>query len=368
MKARTPAGAIALATVAAAVGVTGSGAATGATSAAGSGHPVARVVTRHLDGPFGLLALKDGRFLVAESVSGEVTRVGANGSKRVLFGDAAGVAGVAAGPKHVFAVLGGADENGPPPGAKYAPSSVLRADVDGKHVKVLADLAQYELDHNPDGQVQFVHGKPVDALSNPFSMLRTSRGLLVADGGANDVLRVDPRTGRISTFFVPPTVTDVAPCLAKDANANPGTVGCDPVPTGVAVSGGSVYISTLGGEVPRAGKVYKLDARTGRVQRIWNGLTAPTGIAVRPNGTIYVSEVLRGAPPDGAQPPAGFKPSSVGRLTRIRHGRITHTHVTMPTGLSLRRGRLYASAWSIASFLGIQHAGQVVRVRLSSFH
>jgi hypothetical protein len=312
--------------------------------------------------------LRDGRFLVAESVSGQVTRVRANGSKRVLFGDAAGVAGVAAGPSHVFAVLGGADETGPAPDAKYPPSSVLRADVDGRHVEVLADLAKYELDHNPDGQVQFVDGKPVDALSNPFSMLRTSRGLLVADGGANDVLRVNRQTGRISTFFVPPTVTDVAACLAKDANANPGTVGCDPVPTGVAVSGRSVYISTLGAEVPGAGKIYKLNARTGRVQRIWNGLTAPTGIAVSSDGTIYVSEVLHGAPPDNAPPPPGFKPSSVGRLTRIHHGRITHTHVTMPTGLSLRRGRLYSSAWSIASFLGIQHAGQVVRVRLRSFH
>jgi hypothetical protein len=80
------------------------------------------------------------------------------------------------------------------------------ADSTGGHIRILADLMAYELKHNPDGQVQFApDGTPYDALSNPFSMTATSWGLLVADGGANDVLKVDPRTGRISTYFVPPT-------------------------------------------------------------------------------------------------------------------------------------------------------------------
>ena len=69
-------------------------------------------------------------------------------------------------------------------------------------------------------------------------------GLLVADGGANDVLRVNPRTGKVSTFFVPPTAKTPA-CLAEGAQANPGTVGCDPVPTGLAVHGRYVYVSTI---------------------------------------------------------------------------------------------------------------------------
>ena len=36
---------------------------------------------------------------------------------------------------------------------------------------------KYELDHNPDGQFQFVDGNPVDSLSNPFSMNLTNSGL-----------------------------------------------------------------------------------------------------------------------------------------------------------------------------------------------
>jgi hypothetical protein len=52
----------------------------------------------------------------------------------------------------------------------------------------------------------------------------------------------------------------------------------------------------------------------------------------------------------------------------IHHGRITHAQVTMPTGLEYFHGQLYASSWRIASFLGIQHAGQLVVVKPGAFH
>jgi hypothetical protein len=112
--------------------------------------------------------------------------------------------------------------------------------------------------------------------------------------------------------------------------------------------------------------VYKLNPRNGRVQKVWTGLTAPTGIAVAPNGTIFVSHVLEGAPQ--GPPPAGFDPARVGAITRISpSGRRTTAQVTMPTGLTYRHGALYATSWSIASFLGIQHAGQVVKVDRRAF-
>lgn len=336
-----------------------------ATAAGGSS--TVSVVAEHLDGPYGLQRTPGHRgFVVAEGDTGKVTRVFLDGRKRTILSGATGVAGVAASASRIFAVTGGGDETGPGGAGKYAPAKVVRMDYRGGHVKVIADLMRYELRHNPDGQVQFVDGKPVDALSNPFAMTWSRYGLLVADGGANDVLRVDPRTGHVSTFFVPPTVKDVKVCQSPDAQANPGTKGCDPVPTGVQVLGRSVYVSTLGGEAPGAGRVYKLDARSGKVQHVWKGFTAPTGIAVRKDGTIYLSEVLYGAPQ--GPPPAGFDPATVGRVTKVQHGTRTHTAVTMPTGLVLKHGHLYASSWSIASFLGMQHAGQVVKVRKGAFH
>jgi hypothetical protein len=335
-------------------------------TAAGGGSSVP-VVTKGLDGPYGLQRAPGHRGLVvAEGDTGEVTRVFMNGRQRTILTGATGVAGVAASHSRVFAVTGGGDETGPGGGGKYAPAKVVRMDYRGGHVKVIADLMRYELRHNPDGQVQFVDGNPVDALSNPFAMTWSRHGLFVADGGANDVLRINPRTGHVSTFFVPPTVKDVKACKSPDAQANPGTKGCDPVPTGVQVKGGCLYVSTLGAEAPRAGRIYKLDVRTGKVQRVWKGFTAPTGVAVRKDGTIYFSEVLEGFPE--SEPGPDFDPSTVGRITRIRNGHVTHAPVTMPTGLALKNGHLYASTWSVAGlFLGVPHAGQVVRVKDRAF-
>ena len=337
-------------------------------TADGAARPPVKVITSGLDGPFGLQASRLG-YLVAEGDSGQVTGVLRDGSKHVLLDGAAGVAGVAGGPRHFYAVLGGGSEAGPPPAGDYKPTSVLRSTYTGHHVTVLANLMRYELRHNPDGQRQFnKKGVPFnDALSNPFSMNLSRYGLLVAEGGANDVLRIDPRTGRVSTFFVPPTVKDVAACLQPGAQSNPGTVGCDSVPTGIAVARHSVYVSTLGGGVPGAGRVYRLNPWTGKVLHVWKGFTGPTGIAVSCTGTIYLSEVFYGAPEGDGPPPADFDPSSVGRITRIRDGHVTHAQVTMPVGLSLSHGRLYSTAWSVAGQFGMPHAGQIVMVRGSAF-
>jgi len=336
-------------------------------NAAGSSSPGGRgtVIASKLDDPFGLQSARKHPGLIVAENAGKVTRVFLDGRKRTILRNVPGVAGVAGGPGRVFAVTGGPNEEGAPSGGRFGPSRVIRMNYDGTGAKVIANLLRYELRRNPDGQKQFVDGKPVDALSNPFAMTWSRFGLFVADGGANDVLKVNPVTGRITTFFVPPTVTNEKACQGPDANANPGTKGCDPVPTGVQVVGNSVYVSTLGAEAPKAGRIYKLNARTGKVQNKWTNLDAPTGVAVRRDGTIFFSQVLHGAP---AGPPApGFDPADVGRIARIKDGKRTYAPVTMPTGLLLRNGLLYASSWSIASFLGMQDAGTVVRVDPGDF-
>ena len=368
MKSRTRKSAVALAAAVSALGVTT--VAPPALASSGSA-PAAKVIASGLNGPFGIQSVGRHGFVVAEADAGQVTLVSRSGHKRTIFSGAPGVDGVAADRYHVYGLTGGSDETGTPPPGTFPQASVIRSDWRGKHVRPIADLLKYEQRHNPDGQ-PFLKpdGTPYeDSVSNPFSMNLSRFGLLVADGGANDVLKVNPRTGHISTFFVPHTVKDVPACLEPGAQVQEGVVGCDPVPTGIAVSGRSVYVSTLGAEVPGAGRVYKLDGRTGRVQHVWKGLTAPTGIAVSPRGTVFVSEVIYGAPEGDGPPPADFDPSTVGRITRISHGHVTHSQVTMPTGLQFTDGALYSSAWSVAGeFLGIPDAGQLVRVNLHSFH
>ena len=257
-----------------------------------------------------------------------------------------------------------ADRDGSPrPPGSYNPSAVLRTNLRTGNTTVIANLLAYERNNNPDRQPQNYTpppGEETDALSNPFAMTSYPRGLLVADGGANDVLRVNPRTGRVSTFFVPPN-----PRNAGCANANPGVTGCDSVPTGVTYAKGSVWVSTLGADVPGAARVYKLNPRNGNVRRVYRNLTGLTGIAVARDGAIFVSQVLEGAPP-GAPPP-GFDPSTVGQLIKIHRGTRTKAQVTMPTGLVMRRGKLFSSAWSTAFFFGIPNAGQIVRVTRNEF-
>lgn len=329
--------------------------------------PAWTVVARGLDGPYGMQATGRSTFVVAEADTGEITKVdAASGRTRALLKGLPGPASVGVQNGSMYVPLGGPAPDAPAPAAgRFPPASVLKARADGSQVRRLADLLAHEQRRNPDGQVQLVKGKPVDALTNPFGVDAGPYGLLVADGGANAVLRVGRLTGRTTTFFVPPTVT-IPACRRPGAQANPGTVGCDSVPTDVVTARGSIYVATLGSEVPAAARIYRLDPHDGKVQQVWYGLTGLTGIAVAPDGTIYASQVLEGAP--AGPPAAGFDPSTVGQIVKIApNGRRTEVQVPMPLGLVWHEGALYSTAWSVASFLGQKHAGQVVKVSPSAF-
>jgi hypothetical protein len=197
-------------------------------------------------------------------------------------------------------------------------------------------------------------------------VLADTSKLLVADAGANAVLKVDRRTGRTSVWFLPPVVK-TGNCVG--AQNNPGTTGCDPVPTGIAkASDGTYWVSTLGALVPGAGIIYHL-SRAGAVLGSITGLDAPTGVAVDGNGSVYVSEMLFGAPEGNGPPPPGFDASKVGRILKFGADGASQgvAQVTMPSGLVWHDGALYASAWSVGIFVGLQDVGQVVKVGQGAF-
>ncbi len=337
------------------------------------GAPITTVATG-LDGPRQLSMLDHRRLVVAESDSGEVSSVDLRtGKVRTLLSGLGNPQGVDAANGRLYIAIG---ESGPPPeeGAPPPPprpagepvNAVLEATPGGKILRSF-DLLAYELANNPDGQVQLVDGQPVDALSNPFSVLAQRHRLLVADAGANDVLAIDLRSGAISTFFVPPVITDTPECAT--AENNPGTVGCDPVPTEITEGpGGRIYVGTLGAEAPGAARVYVLDQRGNVLDRI-DGLTSVTGVAVARDGTVYASNVIEGAPEGEGPPPAGFDPATVGNLTRIaRDGSRSVAEVTMPAGLEIVRGRLFSTAWAIASFAGLPAGrGEVQKIGDGAF-
>jgi hypothetical protein len=349
-----------------AVGLAGVPAVAGASTTPGS--PVTTLASG-LSGPRQVDAYPGNKLVVAESDSGEVSAVDVrSGTVTTLLKGLFAPQGVAYAGGLLYVAVGAqapdAGAPAPPPGA--ATSALVIAKPGGKIVATV-DLLKYELKHNPDGQVQFVNGKPVDALSNPFSVLVQAHRVLVADAGANDVLAIDRRTHKISTFFVPPTVKQSEdPLCTPEAQSNPGTEGCDPVPTGV-VQGrdGLLYVSTLGAEVPGASRVYVL-RQNGSVVRVIDGLDGVTGVEVDPSGAVYAPELLAGAPE--GNPPPGFDPSTVGRIVRIdRQGLRTYAQVTLPSGVGIRNGTLYATAWALALDPTAPPAGQLVKVAPSAF-
>ena len=332
--------------------------------------PVPTVATG-LSGPRQLNDYKGDDLVVAESDSGEVSRVHRRSGKvETLLSGLPIPQGVDYDDGKLYVTLGeaGPDEGGEAPpepveGEPHGPSLIV-AEPGGEILETY-DLLAYELEENPDGQEQFdADGAPFDALSNPFAVHVQDHRILVADAGANALLAIDRHSGEISTLFVPPRVSpdEVAECA--DAQANPGVEGCDPVPTGIMEKHGKLYLSTLGAEAPGAARVYVLEQDGDEVRRI-EGLTGITGLAVADHD-VYVSELFFGAPAE--EPGPDFDPTPVGRVVRIApDGDRAAAAVTLPAGLEFENGELYASSWSIAIFLGLVDRGEVVRIDDDAF-
>ena len=89
-------------------------------------------------------------------------------------------------------------------------------------------------------------------------------------------------------------------------------------------------------------------------------------MAVDENGDVYVSELFHGGPE--GEPGPDFDPSTVGRIVKIEpDGDRAAAAVTLPSGLEFEGDDLYASAWSVAIFLGLEDAGEVVHVDDDAF-
>jgi sugar lactone lactonase YvrE len=341
-------------------------------SVAHADHDAVNTVATGLGGPRQVNDYEDDDLVVAESDTGEVSRVDLpSGEVETLLSDLPIPQGVAYEDGLLYVALGepGPDEGGEAPAepAEGEPhgSSLIVAEPDGEIVETF-DLLEYELENNPDDQPQFAEdGTPFDALSNPFAVQVQDDRILVADAGANALLAIDRDSGEISTLFVPPQVSPDEVPECADAQANPDVEGCDPVPTGIDVVDGKIYLSTLGAEAPGAARVYVLEQDGEEIRRI-EGLTGITGLAVQ-DDDVYVSELFFGAPEE--EPGPDFDPTPVGRLVKIDpDGDREAAAVTLPAGLEFEDGDLYASAWSVAIFLGLEDRGEVVKVDEPAFH
>ncbi len=130
-----------------------------------------------------------------------------------------------------------------------------------------------------------------------------TRTIIVPDSPNGTLLRVsgDGKNSQIiARGMVRPTGADIEPngsILVADENGNavrrvpadggaPQLVARVPVPDDVIVdTNGNIYVNTLGD-----GAIHHIDARTGRDQILWRGLSNPQGLIFDADGNLIVSD------------------------------------------------------------------------------
>ncbi|MCC3283937.1 ScyD/ScyE family protein [Arthrobacter caoxuetaonis] len=300
------------------------------------------------------IALGSGRSVdVAQSIAGSVVRVGQGGGLTTLDPGikdyAADAVSRSRGTTYYTLTTGeglGVPEN----------NVALLRSVDRRgNIRTITDLAEYERRANPD-QVNTYGFRDLDAEclaqidpmipngytgvqdSHPYDTMRIRGGILVADAGANAILKVSERSGETSTVAVlPPAASPITAQSATENRLPACTVGheyfAEPVPTDMAMGrDGRLYVATLPGGPGGPGSIYTVNLRTGAVELAATGLVTPTGIAVSARGDIYVAELF------------------ANRISVIPRGTTTaqpFLEVVAPADVELRGSALYASTDAI---------------------
>jgi hypothetical protein len=242
---------------------------------------------------FKLAVGPDGSLLVADAGAGIVRLRNGDGS---LFAELAGVTDVGPiGLSDMFAIRGG--------GPGQTTGALFR--VSRGSTRLIADLYQFEADHNP-------HPTAVD--SNPFDVEVVNGGdALVADAGGNDLLIVD-QNGTVDWIAVLPdeivSTADIkslagcptpVPQLAF-ACGLPPNLPAQPVATSVAVGpDGAYYVSELKGfPAPRGrSRIWRIEpgarhancATSSACSIVATGFTSIVDLTFGPDGTLYVVEI-----------------------------------------------------------------------------
>lgn len=157
--------------------------------------------------------------------------------------------------------------------------------------RVVADVADHEFVNNPAGG-------PVD--SNPFGVLAEPGGRLIADAGANALLRALPN-GMVETVAVLPSLPNPTPV---------GPPMIEPVPTAVARGpDGALYVGQLTGFpfVQGLAGIYRVVPGQDPV-RVCTGFKAIIDLSFGPDGSLYVVENATGGL---------FFPPNSGQLSRV---------------------------------------------------
>jgi hypothetical protein len=202
-------------------------------------------------------------------------------------------------------------------------------------VSEIADISGYEDVANPD-QVEEGLGE-ID--SNPYGVTSILGRHIVADAGGNDLVKVD-RRGNVSTLTTFPmiqgtTVPDLS-CPPPPGFPPAGVpIPAQPVPTSVTVGlDGHIYAGQLTGFPFNTGvaNVWRVNPLTGAKRIVASGFTNIVGVAAALDGSLYVLEITRNGLLEGE-----ICGDFAGRLVKVsRNG--TQTEIEVPGGLSAPGG------------------------------
>ncbi|MET3922112.1 ScyD/ScyE family protein [Arthrobacter sp. UYEF20] len=274
-------------------------------------------LTDGLVGPLHVSAGRNGSVTVSEEFASRLTRIAADGTKKVLYEN---TEWEVAGNTHHGSATYVLESQGAGPEDHRDLASHVRIIADDGGQRTIGDFAALEKKDNADGGAHYgFRDLPADCASqlppelpasytgevdsHPYGIAVSDGTVYAADAGANTVVSVDLRSGKTETVAVlPPRPSRISAAVAAELHLPPCVVGrsyaFEPVPTDVAVGpDGRLYVSTLPGgpESPAAGArgaVFTVDPEHGHVKLLAEGIMSPTGIAVDQNGDVYLASLF----------------------------------------------------------------------------
>lgn len=225
---------------------------------------------------------------------------------------------------------------------------VVLAATDGTGLRLGADLARYEAAHDPDQGAGAGAASRIE--SDPYGLVAYRGGYVVADAAANDLLEIDA-SGAISLLAVFPTQTETT---------STGRVVAQSVPTSVAVGpDGALYVSELTGAPFKVGAARVWRVVPGSAPTVFaSGFTNISALAFDRTGRLLVLEIDR----LGLTDPAGS-----GELIRVEAGGVRTILLTSglvsPTGLAVGPdGSIYISNYGSSPSTGAAPHGEILRL------